>query len=53
LASFYIHNADALAVQYVIWYRQIWMPSTGWRTYGSADGSPSGDHTNHVHISTL
>jgi hypothetical protein len=51
LASFFVHNADALAVQYVIWYRQIWFPGIGWRAYGSADGTPSGDHTNHVHIS--
>jgi hypothetical protein len=53
LASFYVFNAEALGVQYVIWFRQIWMPSTGWRSYGSQDGTPSGDHTNHVHISML
>ncbi|QSB14480.1 hypothetical protein JQS43_23850 [Natronosporangium hydrolyticum] len=51
LASFYVHNADALGVQYVIWYRQIWFPGTGWRSYGGSDGTPNGDHTNHVHIS--
>lgn len=51
LASFFVHNASALAVQYVIWYRQIWFPGTGWRSYGGSDGTPNGDHTNHVHIS--
>src|SRR5439155_1071010 len=33
LAGFLLANADRLAVLYVIWYRQIWMPATGWRTY--------------------
>lgn len=51
LASFYIHNADAFGVQYVIWYRQIWFPGSGWSSYGGAGGDPSSDHTNHVHIS--
>lgn len=51
LASFFVTNADRLAVQYVIWYRQIWLPGTGWRSYGGAGGDPSSDHTNHVHIS--
>jgi hypothetical protein len=51
LASFLVHNADAFGVQYVIWYRQIWFPATGWRSYGSGDGTPAGDHTNHVHLS--
>lgn len=53
LASFFVYNATAFGVKYVIWYRQIWFPSSGWRTYGSADSTPSGDHTNHVHISVL
>lgn len=51
LASFYVHNADALGVQYVIWYRQIWFPGSGWSSYGGAAGDPSSDHTNHVHVS--
>lgn len=50
LASFYIKNASRLGVLYVIWYRQIWMPGTGWRSY-SGGGSPAADHTNHVHLS--
>jgi peptidoglycan DL-endopeptidase CwlO len=53
LASFFVHNATALGVKYVIWFRQIWFPGTGWRAYGSADGTPSGDHSNHVHLSVL
>lgn len=51
LASFFIHNASALGVMYVIWYRQIWFPGSGWSSYGGACGEPSCDHTNHVHIS--
>ena len=51
LASFLVHNADALAVQYVIWYRQIWFPGSGWRSYSGACGDASCDHTNHVHVS--
>jgi hypothetical protein len=50
LAGWLIANADRLAVLYIIWYRQIWMPGTGWRTY-HGDGTPAGDHMNHVHLS--
>lgn len=50
LAAWFIGNADRLGVLYVIWYRQIWMPSTGWRAY-SGSGDPSAEHTNHVHLS--
>ncbi|GAA2488215.1 coiled-coil domain-containing protein [Winogradskya humida] len=52
LAAYFVKNADRLGVMYVIWYRQIWMPSTGWRSY-SASGGPSVVHTNHVHLSIL
>ncbi|XVV13380.1 coiled-coil domain-containing protein [Actinoplanes sp. CA-131856] len=52
LASYFIKNADELGVMYVIWYRQIWMPGTGWKSY-SASGGPSVVHTNHVHLSML
>lgn len=50
LASFFIFNASRLGVLYVIWYRQIWLPGSGWRSY-SGSGSPAADHTNHVHLS--
>jgi hypothetical protein len=50
LAAWFLANADRLAVLYVIWYKQIWQPSTGWRTY-HGDGTPAGDHYNHVHLS--
>ncbi|HEV2087760.1 MAG TPA: hypothetical protein VGR21_05575 [Cryptosporangiaceae bacterium] len=50
LAGWLVQNADRLAVLYVIWYRQIWMPGTGWRTYYGG-GDPSSAHTNHVHLS--
>ncbi|MBG0567855.1 hypothetical protein I4J89_41090 [Actinoplanes sp. NEAU-A11] len=52
LAAYFVKNADKLGVMYVIWYRQIWMPSTGWRAY-SASGGPAAVHTNHVHLSML
>ncbi|MFY1703599.1 coiled-coil domain-containing protein [Micromonospora sp. WMMA1923] len=51
LAAYYVRNADKLAVLYVIWYRQIWLPSSGWKSYSGAGGDPSSDHTNHVHLS--
>jgi peptidoglycan DL-endopeptidase CwlO len=50
LAAYFIANANRLGVLYVIWFRQIWLPSSGWRAY-SGGGSPSADHTNHVHLS--
>ncbi|HEX2770998.1 MAG TPA: hypothetical protein VHN18_01045 [Micromonosporaceae bacterium] len=53
LTAFLVRNADRLGVLYVIWYRQIWLPATGWRSYRAAYGDPSSDHTNHVHLSML
>ncbi|MDG4821490.1 hypothetical protein O7635_06420 [Asanoa sp. WMMD1127] len=54
LAAFLVKNADKLGILYVIWYRQVWLPSTGtWKSYSGAHGDPSSDHTNHVHLSLL
>jgi hypothetical protein len=50
LAAWFLANSNRLAVLYVIWYRQIWLPATGWRAY-HGDGTPAGDHLNHVHLS--
>jgi len=50
LATYFINNSSRLAVLYVIWFRQIWLPGSGWRSY-SGSGSPSAEHTNHVHLS--
>ena len=50
LAAYFVRNSSRLAVLYVIWYRQIWLPGSGWRSY-SGGGDPSSDHTNHVHLS--
>jgi len=50
LAAWAVANADALGVLYVIWFRQVWMPGTGWRAY-SGYGDPATEHTNHVHVS--
>jgi hypothetical protein len=52
LAAYFVKNASRLGVLYVIWFRQIWMPSTGWRSY-SGSGGPSATHTNHVHLSVI
>jgi peptidoglycan DL-endopeptidase CwlO len=50
LAGYLIANADRLGVLYVIWYHQVWTPAVGWHYY-RGDGTPSGDHMNHVHLS--
>jgi hypothetical protein len=51
LANYFIANSDRLGVLYVIWFRRIWLPGVGWRAYTRGDGTPSSDHTNHVHLS--
>jgi hypothetical protein len=50
LAAYFIANADRLGVLYVIWFRRIWLPGVGWGPYDGS-GSPSAEHTNHVHLS--
>lgn len=50
LAGWFTENANAIGVLYVIWFREIWMPGTGWRSY-SGGGGPSAEHTDHVHLS--
>ena len=50
LAAWCVANAKNLGVKYVIWYRQIWQPSSGWKSY-SGSGGPAATHTNHVHLS--
>jgi peptidoglycan DL-endopeptidase CwlO len=50
LAAYFLANSTNLGVLYVIWFNQIWLPSSGWRAYnGGRD--PSSAHTNHVHLS--
>ncbi|MGX6604356.1 coiled-coil domain-containing protein [Micromonosporaceae bacterium Da 78-11] len=51
LANYFIGNSDRLGVLYVIWFRRIWLPSSGWKSYSGGNGDPSSDHTNHVHLS--
>ncbi len=51
LANYFINNSSRLGVLYVIWFRRIWLPSSGWKSYSRAGGDPSSDHTNHVHLS--
>ena len=55
LAAFFVKNASALGVMYVVWFCQIWQYGVGWHRYNSAGSNcgdaPAGDHTNHVHLS--
>lgn len=55
LAYFFVKNAIALGVMYVVWFCEIWVVGAGWRKYNTAGSkcgdSPSPDHTNHVHVS--
>ncbi len=51
LANYFINNSDPLGVLYVIWFKRIWLPSSGWKAYSRGNGDPSSDHTNHVHLS--
>jgi hypothetical protein len=51
LAGWFIANADRLGVLYVIWFRRIWLPSSGWKAYTRGNGDPSSEHQNHVHLS--
>ena len=51
LAAYFIANSTRLGVLYVIWYKQIWQPSSGWKNYTAGDGTAAGDHYNHVHLS--
>ena len=55
LASFFVKNAVALGVMYVVWYCKVWIVGSGWKNYSSTGSkcgdSPAGDHTNHVHVS--
>ncbi|MEV4756369.1 hypothetical protein AB0J86_14815 [Micromonospora sp. NPDC049559] len=53
LAAYFVKNANRLGVLYVIWFKQIWLPSSGWKAYQSGNGDPSSDHTNHVHLSVV
>ncbi|MFI9642568.1 coiled-coil domain-containing protein [Micromonospora sp. NPDC051925] len=53
LAAYFIRNADRLGVLYVIWFKRIWLPSSGWKAYSGGNGDPSSDHTNHVHLSMI
>jgi hypothetical protein len=52
LAAFFVKNARALGVYYVIWYRMIWLPGVGWHNYSGCCGA-SAEHLNHVHLSML
>jgi len=53
LSVYFVNNARPLTVLYVIWFKQIWLPSSGWRAYRRGQGDPSSDHTNHVHLSVV
>ncbi|BAL85622.1 hypothetical protein AMIS_4020 [Actinoplanes missouriensis 431] len=48
LMAFLVRNADELGIYYVIWYKKIWFPASGWKAYHGVS-----DHTDHVHVSLL
>jgi hypothetical protein len=48
LMAFFVRNADRLGIYYVIWFRKIWFPATGWKAYHGESA-----HTDHVHVSLL
>jgi hypothetical protein len=48
LMAFLVRNADRLGIYYVIWYAQIWWPSSGWHAYHGES-----NHKDHVHVSVL
>jgi hypothetical protein len=48
LMAFLVRNADRLGILYVIWYKQIWFPASGWKAYHGAS-----THQDHVHVSML
>ncbi|RSM42181.1 hypothetical protein DMB66_55035 [Actinoplanes sp. ATCC 53533] len=48
LMAFLVRNADRLGILYVIWYRQVWFPASGWSPYTGPL-----DHYDHVHVSML
>jgi uncharacterized coiled-coil protein SlyX len=48
LMAFLVRNADRLGILYVIWFKQIWFPATGWKAYHGAS-----THQDHVHVSML
>jgi hypothetical protein len=53
LANYFINNSSRLGVLSVIWFKRIWLPSSGWKAYTRGNGDPSSDHTNHVHLSVV
>jgi hypothetical protein len=53
LANYFVRNADRLGVKYVIWFQEIWLPSSGWRQYSRGTGDPASEHQNHVHLSVF
>src|SRR5262249_38782639 len=54
-APFVVKNAVVVGVMYVVWYCKVWIVGSGWKNYSSTGSKcgddPSGDHTNHVHLS--
>ena len=59
MATFFMRNAKALKVQYIIWEQRIWnaetenpKPLNDWRMMGSR-GSCTANHIDHVHVSFI
>ena len=54
VAAYFVDNADAFGITYVIWRGRIWSAASPiWRTYSHPDGrnDPTALHMDHLHIS--
>ena len=54
VAAYYVDNAEAFGITYVIWRNKIWSAARpAWRPYGHPDGrtDPTALHMDHLHIS--
>ena len=54
VAAYYVDNADAFGITYLIWRGRIWSEAhPTWRTYSHPDGrtDPTALHMDHLHIS--
>jgi hypothetical protein len=54
VAAYYVENADAFGITYLIWRDRIWSTANPtWRSYSHPDGrtDPTALHMDHLHIS--
>lgn len=54
VAAYFIQNASALQVKYLIWQQRSWYPGKGWKAMATVAGEAPGydpNHKRHVHVS--